>query len=271
MGTQPTLPAHATPASLIRLDLARQLAEACPHRLAAGIALTGSSARGLAEPGSDAEINHWVDELPSPSARADWLLDAGVTALEAEPGPRDDGSEWFAGSYGGVALETGWQTFAALEASLTPILRGETTDPRHLRLGELLASAILLRPEPRLIDWQRALIDFPDALRDRLLAEWTALLTDEARWDAATALARRGERLAFQPMLVEACSAAVKLLFVVNRRWMAGDKWLLTLAGRLPVMPPDWRARLDAALAAPDDSAVEMVRRWCDDALSLAR
>ncbi len=271
MHMPPMLPAHATPASLIRLDLARQLADACPHRLAAGIALTGSSARGLAEPGSDAEINHWADELPAHSARADWLLDAGVTALEAEPGPRDDQSEWFEGSYGGVTLEAGWQTFAALEASLMPIVRGETTDPRRLRLGELLASAVLLRPEPRLVEWQRALIAFPDALRDRLLAKWSALLTDEARWDAASALARRGERLALQPMLAEACSAALSLLFAVNRRWTAGDKWLLTLAEPLPVMPPDWRARLDAALSAPPALAVELVRRWCDDALSLAR
>jgi hypothetical protein len=270
MQPDPALPSYATAASLTRLDLARQLAARCPHTLGAAIALTGSSARGLAEAGSDAEINHWVAQLPPPAVRADWLMEAGVTAVQAEPEPRSDDSEWFGGTYGGVFLETGWQTFDALETTLQPLLTGEAAEPERLRLAELLVSAVVLRPDERLTSLKDALTAFPEALRDRLIEQWSAPLTDEHRWAAAEKLARRGERLQVTQALTDSLKTAIRLCFVLNRRWEAGDKWMLTLAAHLPVMPPDWRTRLDAALSAPPVRAVPLARAWCDDALSLS-
>jgi hypothetical protein len=267
----PALPPKATEASHTRFDLAQRLASHCPTAFADAIALTGSAARGLAEPASDAEINCWAEALPSPSARADWLLEAGVTGLEAEPAPRSDGSEWFGGTLGGVPVEVGWQTFAALEGSLTPVREGLTTDPARLRLGELIVSAVVLRPERRLLDWQRALALYPDALRDALLADLTAQLTDRGHWATIDKLARRGEWLMVASAVPDMLRAAVRLLYVVNRRWEAGDKWLLTLAAEFPVMPPDWQARLEAILTALPEPSVALAQAWCDDALGLVR
>jgi hypothetical protein len=265
----PALPPAASDASHTRFDLAQRLASHCPTAFADAIALTGSSARGLADAASDAEINCWAETLPALSARADWLLEAGVTSLEAEPAPRSDGSEWFSGTLGGVPVEVGWQPFAALEASLTPVREGLTTDPARLRLGELIVSAVVLRPDKRLLDWQRALALYPDALRDALLADLSAQLTDRARWAAIDKLARRGERLFVACAVTEMLRAAVRLLYVVNRRWEAGDKWLLTLTTDFPDMPRDWRPRLDAVLSAPPEPSVALAQAWCDDALGL--
>ncbi len=271
MPASPELPENATHSSHIRFDLARQLAANCPHNLAAAIALTGSSARGLAEPASDAELVFWAESLPPLAARADWLMGAGVTALEAEPSPRSDASEWFGGSYGGVEFEAGWQTLDALANSLAPLRTGSTSDPGRLRLGELVVSAIVLRPDDRLLELQRELTLYPDALRDLLLAELTAQLTDTARWVRLERLAQRGERLAAMQASIDMLRAAVRLLYLVNRRWEAGDKWLLSLAADFPIMPRKWKSRLDSALTAPPLQAVALTHEWCDDALSLSR
>ena len=49
MPYMPALPDHATRASQTRFDLALQLADNCPHQLAAAIALTGSSQKAIAD------------------------------------------------------------------------------------------------------------------------------------------------------------------------------------------------------------------------------
>lgn len=271
MQTAPMLPSDASNASLARLQLAGDLTAHCPPSLGAAIALTGSSARGLADTDSDAEINHWVEQLPPLSLRAAYLAEAGVTDIELEPKPRSDDSEWFQGSLNGIPVEVGWQTLKALDHSLRPVFRGESTETDALRLGELLASAVMLRGSAPVTGWQQALIQFPDPLRDRLIGELSAPMSDAAYWATAEKLARRGERLAVVSSLAGTLNTAVRLCFAVNRRWEVSDKWLLTLAARLPVMPTNWRARLDTALSATPVLAVTLSHDWCADALSLPR
>lgn len=263
------LPLNASAASETRFQLARQLSASCPPALAAAIALTGSSAHGLADADSDAEFNHWVERIPPAEARAAYLTAAGVTGLEAEPAPRSDGSEWFQGLQGAIPVEIGWQTFVGLEHSLRPLLTGETTERNALRLGELLVSAVILREDARLLSWKERLARFPEPLRDRLIAELGEPLHDAAAWAALERLARRDERLTVTAAVAANLKTAVRLCFAINRRWEAGDKWLLALAAGLPVMPPDWRTRLDAALSAPPPEAVQLARVWCGDALAL--
>ena len=128
MHNGPALPLGASVASETRLQLARQLTALCPPALGEAIALTGSSAHGLADDSSDAEINHWVEQMPAVEARMAYLTEAGVTQLAAEAGARSDGSEWFQGCRGEIPVEVGWQTFGGLEQSMHPLLTGETTD-----------------------------------------------------------------------------------------------------------------------------------------------
>lgn len=271
MSSGPLLPPNASAASQTRLQLARQLAARCPPSTAAAIALTGSSAHGLADASSDAEINHWVERLPLLNVRAAYLSEAGITRIEAESAPRSDGSEWFQGYWGDIPVEVGWQALDDLETSLRPLLTGETSEPEKLRLGELLVSAVLLREHDRLLALKTALARYPGPLRNRLLAELSAPLRADDYWASADKLARRGERLTVVSSLAATLKTAVRLCYTVNRRWEASDKWLLTLAAQLPVMPENWRARLDVALSAPPLPAVQLARAWCDDALSLSR
>lgn len=269
MHNGPALPLGASDASETRLQLARQLTALCPPALGEAIALTGSSAHGLADDSSDAEINHWVEQMPAVEARMAYLTEAGVTQLAAEAAPRSDGSEWFQGYRGEIPVEVGWQTFAGLELSMRPLLAGETSERGALRLGELLTSAFILREDGRLLRWKEQMTRLPEPLRDRLIAELSAPLTDEAGWAAVERLARRGERLTVAAALALNLKTAVRLCFAINRRWEAGDKWLLSLAAGLPKMPPGWRVRLDTTLSAPPMEAVRLARAWCDDALGL--
>lgn len=162
---------HITPTSesLHRLKYAREIAELCPESLFNQIALTGSSARGIATESSDIEINFWVDTLPDRQSRVDWIASLGVTDIVAHSEARPDNSYWINGNYKGIELEGGWQTFADLEIALTELIEARTTNHKALRLAELILSAKHLRGIGTLEKWQSKLQHYPEELSQKLI------------------------------------------------------------------------------------------------------
>jgi hypothetical protein len=265
-----SLPDGATAESLRRLKLALILTRTCPRELGQEVALTGSAARGVADDASDLEVNFWVRTLPSADARADWLYSMGVRDYVLHFKPRDDQSVWVSGDLEGVPIEAGWQTFAALESCLTPIVAGMVFDRRLLTLAEIITSAVPLVPAPLLAEWQSQLRVYPAALRQRLVEDVLKLVTSDSHRDGQRRLAARGERLALAGLLRDDLRTMMRMLYAINGRWEAGEKWTLTLAESLPLMPHDWRARIDAVLSAPPVRAIDLCHALLTDAVALA-
>lgn len=255
-----------TPASQRRRELARMLAQDCPPELGAEIALTGSSARGLADDDSDLELNLWVERLPPVEARLRWLAAAGVQQPAAAAAPRPDGSEWISGSIDGVALEAGWQTFDALALALEAILAGQT--PRMV-LAELAASALPLRPGPHLAGWQARLAHLPLLLREQALAQAQARLADADHWQNRRRLAQRGECVALFDALGADLACVLRLLYAINDRWDPGPKWALSLAGEFTHAPHDWRGRLARLYGLPLQRALDETHALLRESVSL--
>lgn len=266
------LPESATPESRRRAQIAAVLAANCPAQIGGiacdEIALTGSTARGLADAESDLELNFWSAAIPSGEARAALLRESGAADVRVIEAPRSDDSYWVSGVIDGVPVEIGWQTFAALDAQIAALLSGEVTDRKALALGEVIASARPLRTNGWFADRQASLRAYPDRLQAAVIAEaagrWTpAHFAQEAR------LARRGELLALYDLLIGDFDAMLRLLYAVNRRWEPSRKWTLSAARDLALGPADLEARLHALFAEPPEDAVCTAGHLIDQALAL--
>lgn len=250
---------HMSAEQTRRVRAAQQVADACPPDLCDEIALTGSTARGLADADSDLEINLWSAALPPLDLRKTWLESAGVHDIEADFRPRSDGAfhmaGWWSDDHGRFEIEFNWQTYESMEALVTS-LTGDTAPNvpyKHLTVGELLTTARPLRTTGKLAAWQARLAGHSQALRDAVTEHALALWSDSARHEMTLRLMRRGERLSLTERLIEDLGALMRLLYAINRRYEPSAKWTLTLARRLPIQPQNVDARINVALNGGED------------------
>lgn len=254
------LPTHATSASLRRLALARQLIGSCPDIIhltpISEIALTGSSARGLADEFSDLELNLWTETLIPPADLIGWLSTAGAHDLTPEPAPRADDSRWIKGTVDGIPLEVGNQTFADLARTVHRLVSDPDLPDSWIGLGDLLTHAVLLRTSGEYARLIAPLHTYPEALRERLLAEADAHLR---RCDPALAerLLRRGEWIALAAQIADDCAALLCYLYAHDRRWQPGRKWTLSAADELPSAPDDLLEQIEVFTRARSPETIQ--------------
>jgi hypothetical protein len=237
-----------TQASILRLYHAQTIAAACPQIRFTEIALTGSSARGIANDESDIEINFWIEALPDREGRSNWLKALGVENIIAHTEPRPDGSIWVNGSYQGIELEAGWQTFADLEASLKELIEARTTDHKQLRLAELILSAKSLRGSGTLNYWQPILQNYPPTLADKLITEaLTGWFTES--WFTARNIYPETRR--------DDLHRVYRILFALNKRWEINWKWAYRSLSELEISPKN----LSETLSAMEDDTLKPISR----------
>lgn len=260
-----SLPPNASEASRRRYELAIHLVQSCPPELGDEIALTGSTARGLADDDSDLELNLWGETLPLLEARVAWLQAAGVQEIEVFKHPRPDDSYWIGARVEDVPLEVGWQAYETVEAYIRNLLAGGMEQP----LAYILVNAIPFRTKRRLAQWQKSLLGYSDVVQTQIFEHTIHQWAKRDRLQSTFKLARRGERLAFSERLLADLNLVVNLLYAVNRRWQPSRKWTLTVAADLPLMPERWRERIDDALTAPPEECVRPCIELMLDALAL--
>lgn len=259
------LPPHATEASHRLYELAGRLAQSCPLELGDEIALTGSTARGLADDDSDLELNLWSETLPPVKARVAWLKAVGVGEIEVFEQPRTDNSYWIGGRLGEVLLEVGWQTYEACENNIQKMLIGDMSG----MLAYLLINACPLRTNGRLEQSQEKLRGYSDSVQAMIVQSALGRWSTPAHFKSLLKLARRGERLAHTGTVLSELNAVMSLLYAVNRQWEPSQKWTLSVAHELPRMPERWRERIDDVLTAPPEENVQLCAELLLDALTL--
>ena len=263
-----TLPAHATAASRQRAQIAERLVDACPPDLADGIALTGSTARGVADDHSDLELNLWAGRSRRWIARVAWLTAAGATDLQVEDAPRPDDSYWIKFRLGDLSAEVGWQTLAALHAQIEHIRSGATLERKIAAFGDVIANAIPLRGD-QVKEEQIILSGYSDAVQRGIVQLAVDQWSQPKRWATARRLAQHGERLTLSRQLLDDLDLALRLLYAINRRWEPSAKWTLTVAREFA--PADLITRIDDVLSYPSlTHRVDPARksaaicwRWC--------
>ena len=120
---------------------------------------------------------------------------------------------------------------------------------------DLVHQRIIHDPDGVMAGWKARLAQYPQALRDRLLAQNLRLLRywrDDYHYESKVA---RGDLVFLAGLAARLVHATLQVVFALNRRWFPGDGWNLALAAGLPVQPPDMAARITAILTPPDPAS----------------
>ncbi len=255
------LDASASQESQIRYQYAREIGDLCPESLFGEIALTGSSARGIASAESDIEINFWVDDLPSFEGRLQWITSLNVTDIRAIPEPRSDNSYWVNACYKGIELEAGWQTFEDLDTALVRLIEARTTDHKALRLAELILSAKSLRGSGALEKWQPILQDYPPNLADKLIED--AL----SGWLSENWLENHLNQRDFKADI----HRIWRIIFALNRQWEINWKYTLYSLPNLQIYPKNIPTQLTKIQQNAPDIAIVTLLELIQDTLELIK
>lgn len=234
----PDLPSWATSASAIRLALATQLAAACPPHLAAEIAVTGSTSRGIADDLSDIEINHWLPVLPAEGEIIEWLRSVGAVEVTPTGINHIDRSRWFTFLYKGIWVEAGWAEIGHWNDMLRPILAGDVTGHTLLTMASTAQHAVILRTDGVLPRWQEELAGYPDGLAAKIIATNTGAWSDPHVPSVRWALARRRQTFGLAMRLQWDIDNLLCNLWALNRRWDEDFKWVDERILDLPLAPP---------------------------------
>ncbi|MEM9954873.1 MAG: hypothetical protein AAF846_24920 [Chloroflexota bacterium] len=255
------LDANATSASQLRFQYAQIIANACPSTLYSEIALTGSSARGIATDDSDIEINFWVHQLPSLEARRDWVKSLETQDVIAQNQPRPDNSYWVNARYKGIELEAGWQTFDDLDVALTQLIEAQTTDHKALRLAELVLSAKSLLGAGVLDKWQPILRNYPDDLAHKLIED--AL----SNWLTPNWLDNHLAEKTYKDDI----HCIWRLIFALNHQWEINWKYAHHSLPVLEIYPKNIANRLGIIQTLPVEKASQMMLQLIQETLELIK
>lgn len=265
------LPAGATPESHERLAVARRLSANLPPELGKEIAVTGSTARGVADRHSDIELNCWVDDIPDTDAWRSWLIAAGATHIGSRLWPADAGGfYWVTCRFENVWFEIGWSRLEEFTALLQQLLQGKIRGHGQMVMGSMVSQAVVLRTDGLLPAWREALRDYPDSLRAAIIAANTTVWSDPHVPGVRWALADRGERFALAMRLQWDVQNLLAVLWAINRRWEQDWKWTDDRALQLPIAPPQVSERINKIFDLSDpERSVRTAFGLIDEVLQL--
>ncbi|GBF03865.1 nucleotidyltransferase [Deinococcus aerius] len=233
------------------------------------VALGGSHARGTARPDSDLDLClAYEAEYPFDLTVLNILcrdLDDSGTAEATPPGgwgPWVDGGAWL--TVGGQRVDLIYRELGRVEQSVEDALAGRVTlhaQPGHPHgihghhyAAELASCVVLHDPQGRLEGLRARLGDYPAALAQSLERHYG---WSPGFWlDAAAKGLKRGDVHYAQGCMYQAVMALVQVLCARGCAWLLNEKGAVALAGALPGAPRDFEARVSAALAALDLSAL---------------
>lgn len=245
---------------------------ALPQVLA--VALGGSRAAGNGDEHSDLDLYVYSrGEVPVPARRE--IAGRRGTRVEVDNRWWEPGDEWLERG-GGGHVDVMFRRAADFEAHLTALLErhearlGYTTALWH----NLRTCEVLFDREGWLADLRRrAAQPYPDGLARAIIALNFPLLRGAfGAYPNQIALAvRRGDLVAVNHRLTEFLASYFDVLFALNRTPHPGEKRLLTLAARLPLVPEDFAPQVEGLLAFTPGTLGEVPRRVEELVDALAR
>jgi predicted nucleotidyltransferase len=242
-----------------RLQLAQRLAPTfCSLPGVAAVAVSGSTARGLADDWSDLELAVYWQVPPTLELRQ-----SAVEALGAELTrrfTRDDPTTWFGVDnlrVQGFGVDVVMNTVPSVQEA---VARAQTsTDLAEHTLGAMLAELTPLHGHAHIDGWKAALA-YPPALRGAMLERHLRLFPH-----AGVRLAvARGDGLRVAERLVQWHKALSVALFALNTTWFPGHKAASRRLGGLALLPASAEERLARPWTGHIHEAV-------DDSIALVR
>lgn len=256
-----------SPAVARRIALAERAALAYganPH--VAAVLIAGSVARGLADDGSDIELDVYWATAPSEADRQSAVESAGWTRVYGGV----DEVEWADGYLvDGVKVDTSGFLTSTIDGYLDAALdRADTEAELQVRITALLDGRVLHGHE--LIDaWRSRCAVYPSAL-GLAMVEMGLQLRPRHR---LAMLAARDDVLLLHRDLVDNLQGILDALFGLNRVYAPHPfhKWLAWEATLLAHTPADLVARIQRTLVARPGDAVEQISSLTYDTFDLVQ
>ncbi|WP_411106947.1 nucleotidyltransferase domain-containing protein [Streptomyces sp. cmx-4-9] len=229
-----------------------------------GVMLGGSRARGDHRPESDWDLGVYYRGGLDLAAMGE-LAGPGVeVAGPGGWGPWVDGGAWL--RVDGVAVDWILRDLDRVERVWSECAEGRYevgVQPGHplgfwspCYAGEVALGRVLADPGGELTDLRRRAGQYPEALRQALVAgAWEA----EFLVEGAVKGAARADVLYVALCLSRAVGVLVQAMYAEDRRWCLNEKGALAVAEALPSAPPGFGPRVRGLLAAPGRSSEELV------------
>jgi Nucleotidyltransferase domain len=219
------------------------------------VLLVGSAAAGVADRYSDLDLILYYDELPPAEA---------IDGARRRLGGRDRrviharSDEGYAESFrlDGVECQLGCSPVAAWERDLERILGGEELDSPLPKAVDGFLAGIPLHGAETIERWRARALDYPDALRRRLVEHHWRFFP---LWYFEDRLAARDALLWRQQILVDAAFDLLAVLAALNRIYFSHFelKRLRALTARMRIAPADLADRIESLFALDPRSAGE--------------
>ncbi len=218
------------------------------------VLLAGSVARGLADGGSDIEIDVYWHHPPDEAERRAVVDGAGWEWVYDEV----DEHEWADGvRVGGVKVDVSQFVTATIDGYLDALQSGDTEPELQVRATALLDGRALAG-EDLIAAWRGRLTPYADALALAMLDR--ALPPRPV--ERLEMLVGRDDPVLLTRDVLEGVHDLLDALFAVNRRYVPHPfhKWLHFECEQLTVAPRELESRLRRVLAAPRDGVADLVR-----------
>lgn len=250
-------------------------------------ALGGSVARGWADEFSDVEVFVFWQQHPSDDERVSaversggsvdvrWSDDlaedewrAAMRRTHGEVGqlwPYED-DEWSEHYYvDGLNVGVSGFLVSTVDAWIADLHRGVPNDDAEMIASTLRAGMPVTGGEV-LRNWMADLEPYPEALARAVIEKWLAV---DERWWAIDQLAARGDRPAFDAVLVAMQRRLVRLLMAANGLYLVDPKpkWTSTLIALCEHRPDDCMIRLEQVQTSSPTVAASLLQDLFEDTL----
>jgi hypothetical protein len=236
------------------------------------VVLAGSHARGRAREGSDVDLGlYYLDSAPFEIA----AIRALAERVNDAPDPVvTDRYEWGPWVNGGAWLTIHGERVDLIYRSLEHVERviGDAEQGRYERhwgqqppfgffgptyLGEVSVAVPLFDPRGRLAPLRERVASYPEPLR-RAVVQDCLWAVEFGLAGFARKLAARGDVFGTVGCLTRFCHQLVLVLFALNRVYPLNDKTALDEVDEFPVVPRNFRSRVEMLLSAPGHTRDEL-------------
>ncbi|SCL18046.1 nucleotidyltransferase domain-containing protein [Micromonospora inyonensis] len=229
----------------------------------AGIALGGSHARGTADANSDIDVGLYYHRNERPDMQ---LLREVFTALDDAGAPAGVGGygDWGPWINGGAWLQVAGRKTDILLRELErvddvvrecvagrPQICYQVGHPHGfctvIYAGEVSYNQLVHDPQHRLEELRALTRPYPQPLRRAIL--------DQFGWEAgfalgtATSAAKRGDAAYVIGCVFRSIACLNQVVFALNGEYLTNEKGALAIAGGMPLVPTDYVARVNQAIA----------------------
>ncbi len=268
-----------TPASQVRLAVARELAEKFASYETVEVACVGGSVgRGVADGHSDIDFGVFWSVPPTDDERRDAVhamsnLDGRFVRFlpfdASESGWADDfyvGQNEAGERASGLCVEISHYTRDFLDSVIRDVTQGFDPDPVKQGLLTGILDSIALVGESRIEEWRSRIRDYPDGLA-RAVIDRYAQIDYFSNWKKSL---RRGENLfVLHAQFCELQEKLLRICLALSRRYFCGFKWIYQNAELMTVAPESFIPRLRSVFSLGPAEGAEVLRRLVHETYDL--